>query len=61
MARILFTLIIHPSYEKALKHGFVKSTLFRKSSLNLSFGQVAISYQTLLSQTQSKPYCSKYP
>ena len=39
MARILFMLIIHPSYERALKHGLVKSTIFRKSSLNLSFGQ----------------------
>ena len=39
MACILFTFIIHPSYERALKHGLVKSTIFRKSSLNLSFGQ----------------------
>ena len=39
MARILFKFIIHPSYERALKHGMVKSTIFRKSSLNFSFGQ----------------------
>ena len=29
----------HPSYEKALKHGMVKSIIFRKSSLNFSLGQ----------------------
>ena len=39
MARILFKDIIHPSYERALKHGMVKPTIFRKSSLNFSFGQ----------------------
>ena len=39
MACILFKFIIHPSYERALKHGLVKSTRFTKSSLNLSFGQ----------------------
>ena len=39
MACILFKFIIHPSYERALKHGMVKSTIFRKSSLNFSFGQ----------------------
>ena len=39
MARILFKDIFHPSYERALKYGMVKSTIFKKSSLNFSFGQ----------------------
>ena len=39
MARILFKFIIHPSYERVLKHRMVKSTIFRKLSLNFSFGQ----------------------
>ena len=39
MARILFKFIIYPSFEMALKHGMVKSKIFRKSSLNVSFGQ----------------------
>ena len=39
MTLILFKFIIHPSYERAVKHGMVKSTIFRKSSLNFSFGQ----------------------
>ena len=39
MTRILFKFIIHPSYERPVKHGMVKSTIFGKSSLNLSFGQ----------------------
>ena len=38
-SRILFKFIIHPSYERAWKNGMEKSTLFRKSSLNFSFGQ----------------------
>ena len=39
MTLILFKFIIHPSSERAVKHGMVKSTIFRKSSLNFSFGQ----------------------
>ena len=39
MTRILFKFIIHPSYERALKNGMVKSAVFKKSSLNFSFGQ----------------------
>ena len=39
MARILFKFIIHPSYERALNHRMVKSTIFGKSSLNFSFSQ----------------------
>ena len=39
MACILYKFVIHPSYERALKHGMVKSTIFRKSCLNFSFGQ----------------------
>ena len=39
MARILFKFIIHPSYERALKHWMVKSAIFRKPPLNFSFGQ----------------------
>ena len=39
MARILFKDIFHPSYERVLKYGMVKSTIFKKSSLNFSFGQ----------------------
>ena len=38
-SRILFKFIIHPSYERAWKNGMEKSTIFRKSSLNFSFGQ----------------------
>ena len=39
MNRILFKFIIYPSYERALKHGIVKSKIFRKLSLNFRFGQ----------------------
>ena len=39
MARILFKFIIYPSFERALKHGMVKLKIFRKSSMNFSFGQ----------------------
>ena len=39
MACILFKFIIYPSFETALKHGMVKSKIFSKSFLNLSFGQ----------------------
>ena len=39
MARILFKFIIYLSFERALKHGMVKSKIFRKSYLNFSFGQ----------------------
>ena len=39
MAHILFKFIIYPSFERALKHGIVKSKVFRKSSLNFSYGQ----------------------
>ena len=38
-SRILFKFIIHPSYERVWKNGMEKSTIFRKSSLNFSFGQ----------------------
>ena len=31
MARILFNFIIHPSYERVLKHEMVKSNIFRTS------------------------------
>ena len=39
VARILFKLIIYPSFERALKYGMMKSKIFRKSSLHFSFGQ----------------------
>ena len=39
MACILFKFIIYPSFERVLKHGRVKLKVFRKSSLNFSFGQ----------------------
>ena len=39
MDRILFKLIIYPSFERALKYGMMKSKMFRKSSLRFSFGQ----------------------
>ena len=39
MALLLFKFIIYQSFERALKHGMVKLEIFRKSSLNFSFGQ----------------------
>ena len=36
---MLFTFIIYPSREKALKNGRLKSKIFRKSYLNFTFGQ----------------------
>ena len=39
VARILFKLIIYPSFERALKYGRMKSKIFSKSSLHFSFGQ----------------------
>ena len=39
MVRILCKFIIYPSFERALKHGMVKSKIFRKLSLNFSLGQ----------------------
>ena len=39
MARILFKFIIFLFFERALKQRMVKSKIFRKLSLNFSFGQ----------------------
>ena len=39
MARLLIKFIIYQSFDRTLKHGMVKSEIFRKSSLNFSFGQ----------------------
>ena len=39
MARLLIKFIIYQSFDRTLKHGMVKSEIFRKLSLNLSFGQ----------------------
>ena len=61
MTLILFKFIIHPSYERAVKHGMVKSTIFRKSSLNFSFGQGSylISDVAKLSQSRIAPNIPK--
>ena len=39
MALILIKFIIYPSFEMVLNHEMVKSKIFKKSSLNFSFGQ----------------------
>ena len=39
MTYILFKFIIYPFYERVFKNGRVKSEIFRKSSLNFTFGQ----------------------
>ena len=44
MSLILFKFFIHPSCERALNNGRVKSKIFRKSSLNFTFGRAAVSY-----------------
>ena len=39
MTRLLFVFVIYLSCEKTLKNGRVKLKIFRKSSLNFTFGQ----------------------
>ena len=51
-----FKFIIYPSYERALKNGRVKSKIVKKSPLNFTLVRAAASYQTLLGETQTKPY-----
>ena len=59
MIRILFKLIIYPTCERALKYGRVKSKIGNRLSISLLV-RAAVLYQTLLGQTQAKPYWSKF-
>ena len=57
--RILFKFIIYPSCERALKNRRVKSKIGNR--LWISFlVRAAVLYQTLLCQTQTKRYWSKF-
>ena len=50
--------IIYPSCERALKNGSVKSIIENRLWTSL-LARVAVLYQNLLGQTQTKPYWSK--
>ena len=59
MTRILFQFMIYLSCERALKNGRVKSQIENRLWTSLHF-RAAVLHRTLLGQTQTKPYWSKF-
>ena len=54
MTPVLFKFIIYPSCERALNSEGLKSQMFRKRSLNLTFGQGSCLTLDFVSQIQTK-------